>query len=423
MSLDTTRRGFLTGAAAALATLGVAPHALGQGAGNGRSFLFVFAQGGWDPTRVFASDLGNGSVAYEPDADRATAGGLSYVSHGTRPSVDAFFAKHHQRVLVVNGLMVSSVQHEVCTQLLLTGSAASGRSDWASQIADAARLEYTLPHLVCGGPSFPGPYTASVARTGSNGQLDALLTGDVLRRSQRFPVGRLSAPAESLVDRYLARRAAGRELAATGQVDEIAARTFAQAIEKAEALEELRHDTDFTGGQALIEQGYVAVDALSRGISRCVTVVSTGGGLGWDTHDNNDAQQAALFEGLFNDLDTLMELLARTPGRKEATLAEETVVVVLSEMGRTPLLNGAAGKDHWPYTSAMLVGPGITGSRVIGAYDEGYFGARMDVEAARLDPNGVRLSPKSLGATLLSVAGIDPAESLPGVPVIRDVLA
>ena len=47
------------------------------------------------------------------------------------------------------------------------------------------------------------------------------------------------------------------------------------------------------------------------------------------------------------------EMLDASPGVYAPTLAEETVVVVLSEMGRTPGINGTDGKDHWPWTSAM----------------------------------------------------------------------
>lgn len=419
MTHTPSRRGVLLGAGAALGVLGLGRVAVGA-AGDGPSFLFVFVPGGWDPTRVFALAFDHPSVDVEPDAAPARAGSLSYVAHASRPSVDAFFGRNHARTLVINGLLVPSVQHEVCTRLVLTGSAADGQPDWASRIAVASTTGHALPHLVCGGPSFPGPHAAAVARTGSAGQLDALLTGDVIDRGT-LPLDRLSPPAEALVDRYLARRAAARAL--VEGPDAAITGAFAAALDKAQGLKELRHTTDFSGGAGLVDQAAVAVDALSRGISRCVTIAADGGGgLGWDTHDDNDARQAALFEQLFADLGTIVQLLERTPGARAARLADEVVLVVLSEMGRTPLLNGAGGKDHWPYTSAMLVGPGLTGSRVVGGYDAGWFGARLDPATATLTDQGVRLGARSLGATLLQLAGIDPADALPGAPVLADVL-
>ena len=46
------------------------------------------------------------------------------------------------------------------------------------------------------------------------------------------------------------------------------------------------------------------------------------------------------------------------------------VVVVASDFGRTRY-NGDGGKDHWPITSMMMMGAGISGGRVIGQTDRG----------------------------------------------------
>jgi uncharacterized protein (DUF1501 family) len=45
-------------------------------------------------------------------------------------------------------------------------------------------------------------------------------------------------------------------------------------------------------------------------------------------------------------------------------------VVVWGEFGRTPRVNAAGGRDHWPEVGpALLVGGGIRGGQVIGATD------------------------------------------------------
>src|SRR5687768_15850315 len=99
-----SRRNLLTGASMAtgLAALGL-PLSARALPGGSRKFVFVFNPGGWDPTRVFVDgfDL---PIDMEFDADRATAGGISYVDHGSRPSVRAFFEAHHARTLVLNGI-------------------------------------------------------------------------------------------------------------------------------------------------------------------------------------------------------------------------------------------------------------------------------------------------------------------------------
>jgi len=166
-------------------------------------------------------------------------------------------------------------------------------------------------------------------------------------------------------------------------------------------------------------QSLVAIDALRLGISRCVTLSTPGN---WDTHANNDGLQSPMWENLFDGLSNLMELLASTPGESAASMAEETTVVVLSEMGRTPLLNPTLGKDHWPHTSAMIIGPTVHGGRVIGGFDENYYGLPIDPDTAQTVDDGQTFSAEVLGATLLHIGGLDPAEFVRGVEPIRGVL-
>lgn len=65
-------------------------------------------------------------------------------------------------------------------------------------------------------------------------------------------------------------------------------------------------------------------------------------------------------------------LLADLEGRG---LLDSTLVVWSSEFGRTPLAEGANGRDHLPYGFSMwMAGAGIRGGRVLGATDE--FGLR-----------------------------------------------
>ena len=60
-------------------------------------------------------------------------------------------------------------------------------------------------------------------------------------------------------------------------------------------------------------------------------------------------------------------------------LLESTVVIVTGEFGRTPQINPAGGRDHWPDCWSLLVGGGgIQGGQVVGARDErgAYVGER-----------------------------------------------
>ena len=319
--------------------------------------------------------------------------------------------------------MVRSIAHEICTMIAMTGSSSGTVPDWPAILAAAEQDRYTLPHLVLDGPSFPGDLGAAVARTGTNGQLESLLSGAAIRQSDQAVTG-FSHPVEGVLDRYLARRSGARADASQSSLDTRLTADFATSHHKATALKDLQYVMNFNGGNNLAGQASVAVNALSQGLSRCITLQHTGmGGQGWDTHANNDAQQSQNFEDLFSGLAALMRLLQSTPGEAEATLADETTVIVLSEMGRTPRLNPFGGKDHWPYTSMMITGPRIIGDRVIGGFDQNYYGELVDPGTADIAATGQVLSAEAVGATLLAMADIDPEPYVSGVSPLTGLLA
>lgn len=82
----------------------------------------------------------------------------------------------------------------------------------------------------------------------------------------------------------------------------------------------------------------------------------------------------------------------------ERGLDRDTLVVVLSEFGRTPRINKDAGRDHWPEAQSILIaGAGITGGTVHGATDR-------DAAFPVADP----VTPADLGQSILHLLGINP---------------
>lgn len=417
------RRAFLSGSAAVLgATLLPLRQALAQDTGvTGAELkvIFVFNFGGWDPTRVLANEFWNPNIDMERSAETVTLGNLSYVSHADRPSVDQFFERHYARTLILNGLQVPSVAHDNCMRLMMTGSTSSERADWPSIMAHAQANAFALPHIVIQGPAYPGAAGAAVTRTGSSGQLEGLLDGSILSWSDQAT--RVPTPqSEDLMDAYLARRLAALAETHPSAAMRSRAAAYQAAQLRARDLKSLSGVMDWSSGTDLSAQVDLAVDALSLGVSRCAMLSS---GYMWDTHSDNDDGQSTNFEALFSNLVDLMDKLSAAPGHVAHSMADETLVVVLSEMGRTPQLNTNDGKDHWPYTSAMLVGPRITGNRVVGAFDHYYYGRRIDRSTGELSDQGHDLNVEELGATLLLAAGIDPNEHLTGVQGIAGVIA
>src|SRR5207244_2261974 len=85
----------------------------------------------------------------------------------------------------------------------------------------------------------------------------------------------------------------------------------------------------------------------------------------WDTHTRNFA---ILKENKLPYFDLTYTALLDDLERRG--LLDETLVVVMSEMGRTPKINANAGRDHWTYCySVLFAGAGIRGGTVCGASD------------------------------------------------------
>jgi hypothetical protein len=113
----------------------------------------------------------------------------------------------------------------------------------------------------------------------------------------------------------------------------------------------------------------------------------------WDTHHKNaELLKTRLCPPMELAYSALLEDLA------QRGLLDETLVVWMGEFGRTPKINGAAGRDHWGHVfSVALAGGGIRGGIVHGASDKiaGY-------------PKDGKLEPSDLAATIFHCLGIDP---------------
>jgi uncharacterized protein (DUF1501 family) len=90
---------------------------------------------------------------------------------------------------------------------------------------------------------------------------------------------------------------------------------------------------------------------------------------GWDTHGQIYRELKEGYVGGSNGKIILLDqaLSALLGDLSERGLLHETLVLVMGEFGRTPKLNTAAGRDHWPRAfSVLLAGGGVRGGQVVG---------------------------------------------------------
>ncbi|MFT6160851.1 MAG: hypothetical protein ACJAZO_003712 [Myxococcota bacterium] len=423
--LALTRRGLLKGVAhaAALGTLGsmAAVSRQAKAATGDRKFLFFFAGGGWDATPLdpkFGPDGLSpvGGTDMDPGTMLGSVGNLSWSSGDDRPNMDRFFTRWGSRTAIMRGVNVHSAGHEAGRKWVMTGTSASSVPDWPSILASNGVAEYPMPHLVFGGPAYPGPFGAAVVR-GGGGTLLELMDGSINGRADlRAPV--VPVPMDQAMDRFVHDRTARFAASKTG-LGRTRVEDLRSNIERSMELEGRRFEAGLDGGgRTLVDQAMLALEVMRLGLCRCAMIRIPGG---WDTHGGNGAVGRQM-DAFFQALDTVMGHMASTPGNVGNYLSDEVTIVAASELGRTPKFNGAMGRDHWPYTSMIAVGSGIAGNRVVGKTDEGFVSEPVNFRTGDPSSSGDVIGTEHVGTALLKLGGVDPERFLPGVQPLDALL-
>ncbi|MDB4956060.1 MAG: hypothetical protein JWO36_3629 [Myxococcales bacterium] len=409
---DVLKYGGALGALGALGTLSRTGTASPPPTQPMRRLLLVLAQGGWDTVYSIDPKLQSPTVDV-PVGTIQQFGNSNVLTDPSRPNVAAFFTKYGAQTAIVNGLSVASVAHEECVKRICTGTRSETSADMGAIVGHDNGNSLPLPYLILGDQAFAGPYAVSAGRVGATNQIIALLDPSQAYRTNNKPVFVTNAAEDALLETY-ASAAVNRARAARGAVGYNRKRVddFASAIDRGKALQapSIRAGFGHRGATLkLANQIPLAVDALSQGISQAVMLNTR---LTWDTHTVN-ANQAGFHDTTFVSMTTLLDLLASKPGLKSGTtMLDDTVVVLCSEMGRSPRLNANAGKDHWPVTSAVVMGAGVKGGRSYGATNDSLQAQLVDYTTGAASPNGLPLSFPNFAAGVLSICGVDPANHL-----------
>jgi hypothetical protein len=128
----------------------------------------------------------------------------------------------------------------------------------------------------------------------------------------------------------------------------------------------------------------------------------------WDNHNapsqNHPPIQKMCFRG-YHLAGMDRAFAALLTDLRERGLLDSTLVVFLTEFGRTPRINASGGRDHWGAAGSLFfAGAGVRGGNVIGA---------TDGHAAQ--PTTHPYSPADIAATVYSVLGIDHKAFVPDI--------
>lgn len=200
-----------------------------------------------------------------------------------------------------------------------------------------------------------------------------------------------------------------RDLDATGAMrglDDFTGRAFemvtAGTVRK--ALDMSKEDTKTRERYRGVESFLTARRLAEAGVG-CITLAYGG----WDTHANNFATLRRQLPVLDRGIANLVQDL------NDRGLGNDVVTVVWGEFGRTPKINGQAGRDHWaPVMSALVAGGGLKMGQAIGATS-----ARGEY------PKDRRYTVPQVLSTIYRALGIDPGSTFPNgngrpVPLLDD---
>jgi len=391
---------------------------------NPHFLVMLMADGGWDPTQTLdvhdPLDMTDGVdvdvpevISGLPPSQIATVGGITYMANPvTRPAVDTFFATWASRSAVVNGIGTRSTSHDQSRQLVLTGYLDPTRADFAVMAAAKNGPDMPLPHLLLSGESFGGQFAGLSGRLG--GQMGTAIAYNRVGTNGALAV---SALGEAYVQQALEWERLHAETAPSSAVSG-KLEAYRDANVRADKLTRLAGALNLnqnTGQLLATSLG----NAFKSGLTTAVTVNPFGG---FDTHTDN-TQQNQSWQRVFSYADGLVTGLSTQPGLLAPSLLDETTVVVCSEFGRTPQLNGDNGKDHHPWTSMLLVGKGVKGGTTLGMTDSTQEGVKVNFSTGAPDGGGLVLDVTNMVAGLVTLMGANSSDYLPTVTPFTAMIA
>lgn len=364
-------------------------------AGEGRSAILVFLRGG--PSHLDTFDM-------KPDAPAEYRGEFKPIA----TSVPGIHICEHlpqtarlaNNFALVRGISHNLADHGIGTRYVATGNRPLPTLDYpefGSVVSRRFSVAEDMPAFVSierslHGPGYLGPQYSSLdtgerPRANRPFNVRGVTLGNGLSISQLERRQKLSDDLDTLFGSLEAR---DPQLTALNEFDRKAYRILSsprtrKAFDLAGESTSIanRFGPDETGQSLLL-----SLRLIEAGV-RFVTVTVDG----WDTHQNNFRE---LKGRILPSFDRSFAAFLRT--LKDKGLADSTAVMVTGEFGRTPKINGSAGRDHWPRAMfALMAGGSVNAGQALGASDEKGVG-----------PADGGYTPDELAASFYRNIGINP---------------
>ena len=367
---------------------------------EGPYYVVFNASGGWDTTYLMDPKGVGGINRLYQEGDILTQGAHKFAPTEKHKqgglSNEEFYAEFGKELLTFNGLDYSVNNHSPGARYMATGKLDSlAYPTFAALVAACQGPTCPLAFLTFGNYSATGNIVA-MSRVPYLPSLQRIANADAIEGNVRSPYH--DDFALSRIEQAL-----GEQRAASGKEPMLPRRERAESMLYAaqvnsKALERITpHIPASIPKERLAQQAEIALASFKAGV--CVSANLTIGQ--FDSHANNDADQMKLIPEFLAGISYLLH-------RAESLqIREKLVVIIQSEMGRTPNYNSGNGKDHWSIGSILFLGPGIQGNRVLGATDEKQFGIGIDPQSLALDKeHGIRVRPEHIHESLREFAGI-----------------
>jgi hypothetical protein len=367
---------------------------------EGPYYIVINASGGWDTTYLMDPKGIGGINRLYKEGDILTKGAHKFAPTEKHKNGgmgnEEFYAEFANELLVLNGLDYSVNNHSPGARYMATGKLDSmAYPTFAALVAACKGPTCPLSFLTFGNYSATGNIVA-MSRVPYLPSLQRIANADAIEGNPKSPYHEDFALAR--IEQALREQRESRTAMPLLPRQERAESMLYAAQVNAKSMQRITpHIPKSIPKERIAQQAEIALASFKAGV--CVSANLSIGQ--FDSHANNDTDQMKLLPEFLAGIAYIL----RRAG--ELKIREKLVVVVQSEMGRTPDYNKGNGKDHWSIGSIMFIGQGIKGNRVLGATDEKQFAVPMNPKTLVLDKEkGSRVRPEHIHEALRQFAGI-----------------